>query len=306
MTPIRVSHTIAPLRPGTAPSGDLPPCSPAGLTGLRHRMNLDCQGPTFVPMAAMPSPSGLRRPGTPSALGFGLEFAQAPSAGYETGMAPPTPTNSIRRATNANVLMMPRSNRSMRHNVLQARNAEEIDTVPLAPQPALLPSRPATATASGVSSTLMERRAALLGGGLSLGADVMQTSTSTWVANGLSTPKNRDRRDLTGSVECMAPLWRGSASDMVPLHVQAARPPMMTSPPRGTQCGYARPDLPMSPTLTMSSPVHCASPTLMMSSPLQAPLVAEDSVLSGAPLLMGTPKNSQRFNAMRLKIEVGE
>lgn len=184
----------------------------------------------------------------------------------------------------------------MRQCVLQARNAEEVDTVPIA---ADLNIRPATS--SGTPSNSMRRRATFTGVA-ALGSEVMQNSVAPWVANGLCTPKNSDRRDLTGSVEQMMPLWRGSASEMLQV---AARPhatlvsspthcaqmqPMASSPPQMqttlvssptccVQTCYPRPDLPSSPTHT---------------SRVQASVQDCGYVAAPAQLFLGTPKNAGR------------
>merc|ERR1712205_220855 len=128
---------------------------------------------------ALPSPSQLKRPSTPSALGFGIEFAQASVSVCETGIAPPTPTNSSRRDSNGLRLMLPRSSRSMRQLVIQARGAEEVDSMGVAK----MFNRPATS--SGTPSSGMERRAARLGVA-ALSSEVVTTPVPTFVANGLS------------------------------------------------------------------------------------------------------------------------
>jgi len=187
----------------------------------------------------------LQRPCTPTALGFGLDMAQAMPS-FEAGMAPPTPTNSCRRSADAAVVMMPRSSRSMRQHVLQARTAEEVDAVgePELLGSSLLLSRAMTPSSS---STPTARRASFLGVA-ALGSEVVQGSAGiTWVANGLSTPKNADRRDLTGSVQQNVPLWRGSAVAM-----EASQPTvnLLSSPTRPqSRMGYTRRDsVPMAPT----------------------------------------------------------
>lgn len=251
----------------------------------------------FVPVS-MPSPAMLKRPSTPSALGFGLEFAQGNATGETNlGVAPPTPTNSSRRDSNGTRLMMPRSSRSMRHNVLQARNAEEIDSVPL-PLPPQLSVRPATSS-STPSGGLQERRAAMLGV-TTLGSDVMQNSVSTWVTAGLCTPKNTDRRDMARSVDQMIPLWRGSAADvliggavvrspvaMLQSPPQASSPVYMVASPQQGLHGYPRADAPLP--MAVSPMMTCT----------QAPSLGEDASMVGAmaPFFLGTPTNAERANA---------
>lgn len=273
-----MSHNIIPQRPTAAPNGVSPP-SPAGIRRFQRR-GLDLQTLQAAPLGAsvfamaMPSPASLKRPSTPSALGFGLDFGQAPASASESGMAPPTPTNSSRATSDQRTMMMPRSSRSMRQNVLQARGAEEVDAVAL---PIEMPARPAT-------SSGMAARAGFVGVA-SLGTEVVSTSvtTSTWIANGLSTPKNLDRRDLNGSVEQMIPLWRGSASDAAPLHVLASRPQtaLVSSPTHTVQLQRGYPTAPSPPMNRMQAPSLCEE---------------DAGIIVAAPLLMGTPKHSERFN----------
>jgi len=254
-----------------------PPSSPASLRRIPQRAACPAFRGLACPQLAMDfqaAPTAvvatqLRRPSTPTALGFGLDMVQATSC--EVGMAPPTPTNSSRRNSDAAVVMMPRSSRSMRMNVLHARNAEEVDAVVLPLEPELLQNRPLTpASASGPVS----RRASFVGVAM-LSSEVMQGSAQTWVTNGLSTPKNSDRRDIIGSVQQNIPLWRGSA-----VAAEAPRSPVtspvtfMSSPPRpASRMGYVRPEVPMAPksvftcvqAVPVCAPADVAAPVLMLS-----------------------------------------
>jgi hypothetical protein len=200
---------------------------------------------------------------------------------------PPTPTNSNRRLdSTVQRLMMPRSNRSMRQNVLQARVAEEADAVPIALEG---PSRPSTATGSNAS---VERRAAKKVP-FSLGAEHIATPVSTWTANGQCTPKNGDRRDILGSVEQCLPLWRGSAAVIDHGSGYVIRPASPASvfaysPRPESYTGYSREGVPAAPTLAgrtqagIVDGLSCES----LGSPTEA-----------AVPVMATPKNSERLNS---------
>lgn len=253
MQPVRVSHNIVPKRPDGLP----PPASPASLRRVPRQAACPAFRGVAVPQLAVDFQAAptvsmttqLQRPCTPTALGFGLDMAQAmPSS--DAGMAPPTPTNSCRRSSDAAVVMMPRSSRSMRQHVLQARNAEEVDAVA---EPELLGSSMMLARqmTPSSSSTPAARRASF-SGVVSLGSEVVQGSVgSMWNTNGLSTPKNSDRRDLAGSVQQNVPLWRGSA-----VATEAYQPTLnlISSPTRpASRMGYTRRDsVPMAPTSVLT------------------------------------------------------
>jgi len=166
---------------------------------------------------------------------------------------------------NGGSVMMPRSSRSIRHSVSQARGAVTsspvLDTVVM--MPVNHPSTPS-----------MVRRMPP-----SLGADV---TSSTGTASWLVTPKNSDSRDMNGSVQMMAPLWRGSGS-ITPSQIQskaafhrqmAADPSLICGTPAGKSAN-------MSTSLLCGTPVGCSGKFtggMLLGTPLvTSPRVAPNS-----------------------------
>mmetsp|Transcript_18202 Transcript_18202/g.57844 ORF Transcript_18202/g.57844 Transcript_18202/m.57844 type:complete len:428 (-) Transcript_18202:146-1429(-) len=164
------------------------------------------------PEQAVPGAAAGVVPGTPSRGGrpatpLAVEVGDEPSGGHRAELA--TPKHSDRRGSGNMRVMLPRSSRSIRNNVLQARGTEETDIVPDLTQQPVPPSGPTTPAGRRKAPVPV------------LGEDVMGGAASNWSCGPMATPKNGERRDMTASVQLMTPLWRGSG--ITPMGAEVSR-----------------------------------------------------------------------------------
>jgi len=212
MQPIRAVHLPLPPRPPTAPASTEHRLA----SGFRARANLSIDANALSlssSVAALVTPARRGAPVTPLS-----DDVICASPGLDHYVVS-TPTNSARRTSGGGgmSLMMPRSTRSLRHSVMEAR---EVTQQPMIAEPAQ--PRPATAPVVAAQfdvSKPIQRRAvpiAPLVVEVVGGAGVSQSCPT-----GLTTPMNVDRRDLNNSLQLNTPLWRGSALTQTSSHIAA-------------------------------------------------------------------------------------
>jgi len=192
-----------------------------------------------------------------------------------------TPKNSERQG----IVMMPRSSRSMRNTVTLSRDCEQ----PV-PAPALAPGSPAmsptnvqlSSSSIWVAATPSQRRPGL---NISLGTEDAQTSIERWTGAAMSTPKNIDRRDMSGSVLLGTPLWRGSAAATAPSFAQVPQTP--TEAKRPSAPAYAEVSTPSNGSVTFARR-QCAEITMDTDTAEAA------SPTNSGPGIAPTPTNASR------------
>lgn len=146
----------------------------------------------------------------------------------------PTPKNSDRSGVNGSLrMMMPRSSRSIRGTVLVSRGSAEASAA--GADDSLSPRRPQTSPAG--NAHLVQRAGYPV---TPLGQEVAMVSRSL-DAGPLSTPKNRDRRDMNSSMELGIPAFRGSAMNMGTPVSRRVVPPVLPGTPAGTRRTPAAP-----------------------------------------------------------------
>jgi len=277
MQPVKVSHTIYPLRPPAAPdNGTLP--GGAGIIlqrGAGPMLTLDDEEGQEQELLARPSSAaaGTLRRGTPVAS-LAMESTEEAVSSGDPGV-PQSPRNSTRQDSSGAV-MMPRSSRSIRNSVVQTRYVGQATAVAAQGPPPQTIRRPSLSLSSPPSATPAP-----------VDTEAAQ-SAGVW-ASGLATPKNSDRRDLNGSVQLMVPLWRGSA-------VEVAAPKHEVAQSSGT----APSSVAIAPTLTTQvapvAPPGPPTPSRRASAGLSLCDDVEDSsgTCSWASGPLSTPKNSDR------------
>mmetsp|Transcript_64311 Transcript_64311/g.112147 ORF Transcript_64311/g.112147 Transcript_64311/m.112147 type:complete len:320 (+) Transcript_64311:84-1043(+) len=142
----------------------------------------------------------------------------------------PTPKNSDRSGVNGSMrMMMPRSSRSIRGTVLVSRGSAAASAEAGADD-SVSPRRPNTSPAG--NAHLAQRAGYPVA---PLGQEVAMVSRSL-DSGPLSTPKNRDRRDMNCSMELGIPSFRGSAMNVgTPVAGRLLMPPVLPGTPAGTR-----------------------------------------------------------------------
>lgn len=263
---------------------------PRSLHSIRQNV-IQARAPEDSNLAAEPAmPTGqVPVPGTPASrcgvnvTPLGIDVADDLPVCHSGPLA--TPKNSERASSGCTRVMMPRSSYSMRNTVIQARKGEQADIVPDM-QP------PATASCGTPS------RRSLIATPPPMGDEVIH-STVNWDSGPLATPKNGERRDLNGSVQLMAPLWRGSAT--TPLgsigstagQVQPPSPTASAVVQAAPSACLRRPPTPLGPEVMQVAPVAASAGTPMRRSPTPLSVeVASNPVATWVSV--ATPKNSDR------------
>lgn len=279
---MQASRAALPPRPVTAPAAaGYPPAaggSPTVLTPARRggrpevaRLDPSCAAAAEALPASVAALATPTRRGTPTLRGAAVVplGAEVTYIGTSEHGCLATPKNSDRQGLNGQArVMMPRSAHSIRHNVMQARGAERSGAAPdLVPQP------------SSVVSCGTPSRRSLTATPPPLCDEVVH-STVTWEAGPLATPKNGERRDLNGSVQLMAPLWRGSSLTSLGVDAPRRTPSAVTTP---SGCSSVQ----VMPNNSHAQRLHAAAPPEPVVHPVSPP-VAAASILRRSPTPLGT------------------
>jgi len=297
-TEVTVGGCLEPSCMATPKNSDRRIMLPRSSRSIRQDV-MQARAPEDSSAGAEPAvPAGqVAAPGTSARCGVHvapLEFRDDSGAACQLSILP-TPKNSERGSSGCVRVMMPRSSHSMRHNVIQARGGEQADVVSdnlAQPSPAAGCGTPSRRGAVGVPTAL---------------GDEVEHSTVRWDSGPLATPKNGERRDLSGSVQLMAPLWRGSGAAPAPMpsapareahsggqvasQVQAPSPIGFAPAPPAQPAVIRRPPTPMCQEVMEAAPVAVGTPMRRSPTPLGAE-VASNPVVSWVSV--ATPKNLDR------------
>mmetsp|Transcript_44391 Transcript_44391/g.128323 ORF Transcript_44391/g.128323 Transcript_44391/m.128323 type:complete len:364 (-) Transcript_44391:84-1175(-) len=205
--PLAVSPLATPHSAGFARTGDVP-SSPPPLPG--QPLPPQTPGGDARPSSSGSATTQFRRVAI-SPLGASPLVAPCALGGDAAVAAPfavlATPTNADRK------IMLARSTRSIRGNVLAARATPDQAAEDLPPDgrcPPSMPPRPSTSSscvATPSSASVFRRK----GSAPTLAAANVGSGGHSWDAGPLATPMNGDRRDLNASMVMGTPAFRGSA-----------------------------------------------------------------------------------------------
>lgn len=276
MQPIKAVHP----RPPTAPPSLNGPNGPSRIKP--RPLDADSLGSADVPMSVS---ALVTRRWTPVALSEDVNHEADDLEQFALG----TPRNSGRKSSNTMSLMLPRSSRSIRHSVMAARDAG-------ATRQSMVPdSAPVLSLVAKATPSTPARRSIPVA---PLGAEVVN-ATSSWQCGttGLTTPMNVDRRDLNGSLQLNAPLWRGSAVSQLDVQQVQTRPDAFSPSSRSAQvmiptspCGIGRLQ-----TMVPSSPAGVVTAQVVMpSSPFAMQGVREEAELQSSRSWVPIPSTPAR------------